>query len=165
MTRGRRALGMVLALAAFELSLRHLSFGHQSLDPKLGWEWRSVTVIHRLDEGWGVSHWRDDGGRDRVPAPQSAPRVLVVGDSFTEGLQVDDDEVFTGRLRRVEALNIGRSSDAIPDYVAFAAEYQARFRPAWTVVALGASDFAADAFDSSKRRVGKECRSRWSPYH
>src|SRR3989441_7292807 len=27
------------------------------------------------------------------------------------------------------------------------------------------NDFPADFFRSEERRVGKECRSRWSPYH
>ena len=29
----------------------------------------------------------------------------------------------------------------------------------------GGSLSAADIFRSEERRVGKECRSRWSPYH
>ena len=28
-----------------------------------------------------------------------------------------------------------------------------------------ASDMALDSLRSEERRVGKECRSRWSPYH
>ena len=28
-----------------------------------------------------------------------------------------------------------------------------------------AGTFLADGFRSEERRVGKECRSRWSPYH
>ena len=42
--------------------------------------------------------------------------------------------------------------------------------PLWFAVRFDASTFAIfDAFNDEKRseerRVGKECRSRWSPYH
>src|SRR5256885_8256799 len=33
------------------------------------------------------------------------------------------------------------------------------------VQALGVTQFAAGETRSEERRVGKECRSRWSPYH
>ena len=32
-------------------------------------------------------------------------------------------------------------------------------------VAIGKLDVAFISFRSEERRVGKECRSRWSPYH
>ena len=38
----------------------------------------------------------------------------------------------------------------------------------WTVAALGVVFFLVIPFTlhrSEERRVGKECRSRWSPYH
>src|SRR3712207_9425245 len=40
----------------------------------------------------------------------------------------------------------------------------ARLDPRWAGADL-ASAFAAAAYRSEERRVGKECRSRWSPYH
>ena len=125
----RPIVGILLALLTFEVVLRQLTSGHVVLDRRVGWVWQSTTVVHRLTEGWGVSHWRDDETRDHAPLPTNAPRVLFVGDSFTEALQVDDHEVFTGRLSSVNALNIGQSGHSTADYVAFAAEYRARFRP------------------------------------
>jgi hypothetical protein len=146
----RRASGVAIALLTFECLLRCLQAGHQWLDPRLGWVWRSVTVIHRLGEGWGVSHWRDDETRAHPAPAANAPRVLFAGDSFTEAVQVDDDEVFTGRLRGVDAINIGRASHSAADYVAFAGEYLSRFHPTWTVVEVGPPDFAEDAFNPAK---------------
>src|SRR5256712_9362700 len=35
----------------------------------------------------------------------------------------------------------------------------------WPMVELEADDALASAARSEERRVGKECRSRWSPYH
>src|SRR5256885_12149131 len=38
--------------------------------------------------------------------------------------------------------------------------------PAWTGVDMGAQGYAVVKINrSEERRVGKECRSRWSPYH
>ena len=35
----------------------------------------------------------------------------------------------------------------------------------WTRKTVGTESWYAIAFRSEERRVGKECRSRWSPYH
>jgi hypothetical protein len=146
----RTAAGFALALLVFEAGLRQLQWGHEMLDPRLGWVWRSETVVHRLNEGWGVSHWREDGTRVHAARNANAPRVLIAGDSFTEALQVGDEDVFSGRLTNVDALNVGRSAHSAADYVAFAPEYQRHYSPAWTVIEVGPSDFAQDAFNSSK---------------
>lgn len=146
----RPIAGVLLALLVFEAVLRHLSFGHVTLDPIVGWVWRSTTVVHRLGEGWGISHWRDDESREHAPVAADAPRVLFLGDSFTEALQVDDDEVFSARLSNVNALNIGQSGHSAADYVAFASEYRTRFHPEWTVIELAPPDLGDDAFNASK---------------
>jgi hypothetical protein len=150
----RTSAGILLALAIFEVVMRQLTNGHLTLDPRVGWVWRSTTVVHRLGEGWGVSHWRDDETRSHPPAATNAPRILFVGDSYTEALQVGDDEVFSGRIPHINALNIGQSGHSAADYVAFAAEYLARYRPEWTVVELAAADLAEDAFTTGKTHFG-----------
>jgi hypothetical protein len=149
----RPIAGVLLALLLFEAVLRQLTYGHVSLDPRVGWVWRSTTVIHRLNEGWGVSHWRDDETREHAPVAASAPRVLIMGDSITEALQVDDDEVFSALLPNVNSLNIGQSGHSAADYIAFATEYRARFHPAWTVIELAPPDLADDAFNPSKTHL------------
>ena len=35
----------------------------------------------------------------------------------------------------------------------------------YTSTSNKAADYTYDAWRSEERRVGKECRSRWSPYH
>jgi hypothetical protein len=146
----RTSSGVLLAVVVFEVVLRQLTFGRVTLDPQVGWMWRSTTVIHRLGEGWGVSHWRDDETRSHAPAAANAPCVLFVGDSITEALQVNDDEAFSGRMPAVNALNIGQSGHSAADYVVYAAEYRARYRPDWTVVELAPPDLAEDAFNPGK---------------
>jgi hypothetical protein len=146
----RTPAGVLFAFVVFEVLLRQLTFGHITLDQRVGWMWRSTTVVHRLGEGWGVSHWRDDETRAHAAAGANAPRILVVGDSFVEALQVGDDEVFSGRMSSVNALNIGQSGHSAADYVVFAADYRERYRPAWTVVELAPPDLAEDAFNPAK---------------
>jgi hypothetical protein len=51
----RTSAGVLLAFVVFEVVLRQLTFGHVTLDPRVGWMWRSTTVVHRLGEGWGVT--------------------------------------------------------------------------------------------------------------
>src|SRR3712207_3745532 len=48
----------------------------------------------------------------------------------------------------------------IPHYVL---DYESRFREA--VIDRFADSYLAGETRSEERRVGKECRSRWSPYH
>lgn len=138
-----------MAILAFEFMLRQLVAGHETLDPLLGWTWRSETVIHRLNEGWGVSHWVADGSR-RLPTQSTGKRVLVIGDSFAEAVQVNDDEVFSARLNDVTAVNIGRSSHSIADYVTFARDYMPLYHPDWTIVEIGTDDLTDDAFNREK---------------
>src|SRR3712207_8982535 len=42
---------------------------------------------------------------------------------------------------------------------------RARGLPFWFSLAVHGTDAYAEAIRSEERRVGKECRSRWSPYH
>ena len=45
--------------------------------------------------------------------------------------------------------------------------YRANRRSPWYMVAFGmvGASISGITFRSEERRVGKECRSRWSPYH
>ena len=56
--------------------------------------------------------------------------------------------------------------------IALAIYYLTRQSPAWEVgtrqvvwMAIGAALYALFSWRSEERRVGKECRSRWAPYH
>src|SRR5256712_12358678 len=56
----------------------------------------------------------------------------------------------TGQGPRVMGVNIGRSGDGTN----------------WTLlITTTPSGLTTSAVRSEERRVGKECRSRWSPYH
>lgn len=148
------ACGLLLAVLAFEVLVRQLAFGPMVHDSEYGWIYRSTTVVHRLSEGWGVSHW-DAGGTRAAPPPAPGDRpLLFVGDSFTEALQVGDDDVFTARVQRalggVRAFNVGRASHSAADYVELAPSYLARAHPVWTVIQLNPEDLGEDATNRDK---------------
>ena len=67
-------------------------------DPALGWIHNARTRRYPMSDGTSYLIDIDElglRGRAHV-APSDRTRVLVLGDSFTEGFQVSDDEVFTG---------------------------------------------------------------------
>ena len=98
------AISLLLAMAAAELVLRWRAIGpiprpetslHYRHDPLLGWrpgphDTRTVLGAHLFQ----VSH-NSDGFRDREHGPKTRPRILVLGDSFVWGFDVEQPERFT----------------------------------------------------------------------
>jgi lysophospholipase L1-like esterase len=77
-------------------------------------------------------------GRDfAIPKPPGTWRMLALGDSFTEGMQVNDEETFAARLeaafadepRRVEVLNLGVSGHGTSDQLALLRIFGPRLEP------------------------------------
>lgn len=141
-----RALAVVLALAAalavaeagLALWTARRSPAMYRLDPALGW-------VHEADvdravevEGGGSARFRTDerGLRATAHADERASsrrRALFLGDSFTEGSQVDDEQLFTRRLERalgaVECWNVGVGGySTVQQLLALPAQL-ARWRP------------------------------------
>ena len=98
--------------------------------PDLGLRVRDPVVHHALKpltsgrERWGlwdaVYHTNSLGLRDRAPRPlplhADKPRLLFIGDSFTEGIGIDWEQTFVGRVaaalepQGTEVLNAGTAS-------------------------------------------------------
>lgn len=103
-------------------------------DPELGW-----TMAPGF-EGEGVRH--DERGRRRtVPSPEDpgAPRVLVIGDSFTYGLGVRDEETYASRLAALtgaRVTNAGANAYGV-DQACLTWERAATEAERWNVVVLG----------------------------
>jgi lysophospholipase L1-like esterase len=79
--------------------------------------------------------------------------VLVIGDSYTEALQVNDDQAYVAVAERILAaqkpvrlLNTGVASHSPADYIVEAASDRKRLQPAWVVIELNADDLGRDAF-------------------
>jgi lysophospholipase L1-like esterase len=91
-------------------------------------EFRAAVRINSLG-------FRD--GEFAIPKPPGTFRILALGDSFTEGLQVHDGETFTARMttalstpqRPVEVLNLGVSGYGTADALALLRVYGPRLEP------------------------------------
>ena len=151
-------VGSVLAVATAELVLRHYCYVPKAIDPAFGPAFGYVNApgaTARWErEGSGTSHWSARGVRGRAAPDPARPHILCLGDSFTEGLQVDDDEVYTARLERLlaargfshQVLNSSDAGAAAPRYVGFAPRYRQIFAPRWTVVQVRDEDFGPAAW-------------------
>lgn len=150
--------GIAFALLLAEGMLRLAQRGQPVQHPWLGAIYPGQTVVRTFGEGHSVAHWDADAVRSSPAAGQAAAPVLMVGDSFTEAMQVDDDETFAALAQQelarrgvsIRTINIGRGMHSPADYVALAPFYRAKFRPRWTVVQLDPYDLESDPFDSSK---------------
>ncbi len=124
--RAGSVAGVLLALVAMELVVRQVYHVPVAFEPGFGTIIRPGATVRWRKEGRGESHWTRFGIRGREAPDLSKSSVLVLGNSFTEALQVDDDEVFTAivdrRLRRdgiaTTVLNAGRSGASAADYAA-----------------------------------------------
>lgn len=84
------------------------------------------------------------GGEWATPKPPDVLRVLVLGDSFAEGLQVNEPDLFTTRLERafegssprVEVLNAGVSGMGTGDEIALFDLHGAALAPDLVIVAF-----------------------------
>ena len=114
-------------------------------------EWRSYTRIN------------DHGLRDRdVPYARTAAfRILVLGDSFTEGMQVDEDATFPKRLEAtlaaggqpgLEVINAGMSAWATDNELLFFLDEGWKYRPD---VVLLAFDTMNDVLENQRALLGR----------
>jgi hypothetical protein len=158
-TSGRiRALvvGLVVALLSAELLLRQIHRYPRYLDPELGPTPVPGSVVISSREGFGRSHWVGHGVRRSTPLDSTRASVLVLGDSFTEAVQVDDRDVYTQLLEQGlrgdavdwQVVNAGHAGFSAADYIRLAPRNLALFRPRWVVVQLRSEDLGSGAWDA-----------------
>jgi len=171
-TGGRRVAyavtGFALVAALLELLVRQVWI-HQRIDIPgyLKIATPSTRSVWRI-EGSGVTHRDANGYRVGYAEDPARPRVLVLGDSFTEALEVNDDEVFTAvaqeRLERegvnLSLVNGGTAGRSAADYVAFVARHLELVKPAWTVIVLRDDDLAEDTVRYAKTRFVRDPEGR-----
>lgn len=108
-----------------------------------------VTVPERY--GDILYRFNRDGYRDDDPAPGTRRRIVLLGDSVSFGLGVDQDEIFAARLERLlqreleqpwEVLNLGIFAyHTANELAAFEAD-GLRYRPELVIVQFYMNDFA-----------------------
>lgn len=101
-------------------------------------------------EGNGSGVWTSNCvRRASLPSGDEKP-VLILGDSYTEAIQVRDEEHFAHlleqRLGGIPVLAVGRAGCSVADYVAGAPTFKRLFTPAWVIIPVTAGDFQADAW-------------------
>ncbi|MDP2586567.1 MAG: GDSL-type esterase/lipase family protein [Candidatus Komeilibacteria bacterium] len=80
-------------------------------------------------------------------------RIIVLGDSIAEALQVKQEENFSGQLnhllnqtdKKFEVFNLAVSGRAVPDYISYAPGYLEIFKPELVIMQINTADFTADA--------------------
>ena len=157
-SRARRSLtflaSVMLALLSFEAILQNFCRDVRIPDPIFHTIFKPGSSIRECSETCQTSHWTEGGVRGYELPPEGTPRVLGLGDSFTEGVMVGDDEVWTAvleerlhsRTKAAAVLNVGKPGFSVADYVYLADALRERFRPRWTVIELRDSDLLADAW-------------------
>ena len=158
------AIGAFLALATMELVALRVSNYKRSVDPVFGRIMMPGHTLYSSVEGHGRAHYIDHGIRRKERwDPQGPAPVLVLGDSYTEALQVTDDQVFSGLLEQrwsahgidVPVLNFSSSGFSAADYVAMAPKILSHFNPRWVIVQAHVSDFSDDAWKETKAHFEK----------
>lgn len=169
----RAALGALLALLFAEVVVRQYSFAPTDFHPAFGRVLAAGATVRWAGEGFGTGRWTVQGIRRAAPPDFAAPSIVALGDSFTEGKNIDDDEVYTHRLeailrdrgRPIQVLNFGRSYLSAPDYVGLADYLEDLCHQRWTIVQVAELDLTVEAWDTKKRdfahfRRGKDGRIR-----
>lgn len=116
---GLLAAGLIVALLLLELGLRLAGFESQSprwFDPAVGWRFHPDQVVHmrRGAKELGSATIGSEGYRAPAwapPHPGDGLAIACIGDSFTFGWAVGDDESWPARLQQEldRALGAGRA--------------------------------------------------------
>src|SRR3712207_9418437 len=94
----------------------------------------------------------------RLKQPSVRLRVATLSGVMVLGFAIIGAVFQTGRQEVEQALSAQQTYSAL-------AEKANRFRGLADALKVTAGEWTASRLRSEERRVGKECRSRWSPYH
>ena len=103
-----------------------------------------------------------------VPLHKDWNEVLQHRAEITDGKYIREAVYGLKEPPQEETVEIIRMSEVDTQTVKRAADNKRRYAPGWvhsTCLLRGFPKGAAPHLRSEERRVGKECRSRWSPYH
>lgn len=113
----------------------------------------SVTI--NGTEGFGVTHYLANG--EVATSRQSGTSVVVLGDSYTEATQVNDDAKYVSiaegilykRGMNVDLHNLGYAGRGIADYAYMATFIKQSYSPRIVVIQMSVNDFV-ESFDTTR---------------
>jgi lysophospholipase L1-like esterase len=130
-------------------------------DPRFGLVQRPHSRFVQSLEGWTEARANSDGLFDtelRTPRPRT--RVLLLGDSFSEAVQVRPEEGFARVVERldpeVEVVNAGLSGRFPAHYAAYHRVYLDRYRPDLLLVQVNDGDVTELGDPAKLAQVGAE---------
>lgn len=123
------------------------------------------TFRHVTFEFDATYHQNEFGFRSpnhAIPKPRDVFRIVVLGDSYTYGIGVDDDQVYSRILekhlsegpipepwRRVEVINLGIPNRAVGDYLLYFEHLGLLYEPDLTIVAVFSGNDVTDYLAAS----------------
>ena len=107
-------------------------------------------------EGFSITHYDGPPGEIHTPF-QGGENIILLGDSFLQGLQVSDDQKFASVAETIlhqngynfDLHNFGHSGMAMADYVSGIIGYKELYHPKAIVIQLSDTDFI-ESFSTSK---------------
>lgn len=187
---GLAAAACLVGLLLGELGLRLTGFMYFNFfyaDPVLGWVQRAGAQGTQTQEGSAAIRINRYGFRDKewtVEKPAAHFRVAVLGDSYTAGMQVPEEQRFTGILetelrscdglagRRLEVLNFGVGRWGTAQELLCLRDRVWQFDPDMVVLAFFASNDLVDNSrelengleDKGSARTRREGSKSFRPY-
>jgi hypothetical protein len=149
------AIGLVLSLLTVGLIATRVEWSETEIHPLFGAVFKANQVVRSHLEGDGVGYWTSNGvRRASLPMKSDGPPILLVGDSFTEGLQVSDAEHYGHILERqlqlvgrsIPVLTFGKSGCSVADYVAISTNLMAVYAPRWVIIQVQDGDLLGGAW-------------------
>ena len=151
----KRGLSLVLVVAGSllaalllgEIALRVMGYSSPMWyrpDPQLGWTLRPGMSAWFTKEGRALVTINDQGRRDRettLHKPEGVYRIAVLGDSYSEAMQVERDQAYWWLLperlascgfqpgKRIEVLNFGVSGYGTAQEYVMLESHAIRYRP------------------------------------
>lgn len=111
----RLLLSFLLLIVVFELVLRvfFVSPSRQMYDADLGWQYIPNSSLTYSTEGYGYHQLNELGLNSKLISELKNPdKIFVLGDSFTEALEVSSDKNYVSLLdesfKDIDFINVGR---------------------------------------------------------
>ncbi|AZN43296.1 SGNH/GDSL hydrolase family protein [Paenibacillus albus] len=111
-------------------------------------------------EGYSLTRYNSLGMRSTEIKPRigNEVRVLMLGDSYTEGAQVESNQTFSYLTQKqlrtinsnVQVINGGRRGASPAYYIHLSSFYKQKIDPKYVVIQINAEDFTNDLLDTQK---------------